>query len=297
MTTKTKTTKQLIFISDKKESESLLPLPKFGNLGEEPSRSDIDAYARWKKDVETQKAWAKRYPAFHEHYEQMKFSSEEANNEAWWLQQQDNSIRYDRPSEESQESFYLEELFGDNAYSNTDNQEKRSDSKLSEKFDTGNKFDKWSFTSGKRHYSTLSKRYYSTSGRDLPSNSKILTEFLLEKNLKPVYVYENLSEDSTKKKILEETRGLSGIYLILNKVTKDYYIGSASNNKIYTRFARHLINLSGSKVVKNAVKKYKISEFAFLVLEIFPEIVTQENNQKFMKRFNLSWKKVDAVCH
>jgi hypothetical protein len=46
MTTKTKTTKQLIFISDKKESESLLPLPKFGNLGEEPSRSDIDAYAR-----------------------------------------------------------------------------------------------------------------------------------------------------------------------------------------------------------------------------------------------------------
>ena len=138
------------------------------------------------------------------------------------------------------------------------------------------------FTSGKRHYSTLSKRYYSTSGRDLPSNSKILTEFLLEKNLKPVYVYENISEDSTKKKILEETRGLSGIYLILNKVTKDYYIGSASNNKIYTRFARHLINFSGSKVVKNAVKKYKISEFAFLVLEIFPEIVTQENNQKLL---------------
>jgi group I intron endonuclease len=214
--------------------------------------------------------------------QQKQFSSEEANNEAWWLQQQDNSIRYDRPSEESQESFYLEELFDDNPYSNTDNQEKRSDSKLSEKFDTGNKFDKSSFTSGKRHYLTLSKRYYSTSGRDLPSNSKILTEFLLEKNLKPVYVYENLSEDSTKKKILEETRGLSGIYLILNKVTKDYYIGSASNNKIYTRFARHLINLSGSKVVKNAVKKYKISEFAFLVLEIFPEIVTQENNQKLL---------------
>jgi group I intron endonuclease len=158
----------------------------------------------------------------------------------------------------------------------------KSDSKLSEKFHTGNKFDKSSFTSGKRHYSTLSKRYYSTSGRDLPSNSKILTEFLLEKNLKPVYVYENLSEDSTKKNILEETRGLSGIYLILNKVTKDYYIGSASNNKIYTRFARHLINFSGSKVVKNAVKKYKISEFAFLVLEIFPEIVTQENNKKLL---------------
>ena len=34
--------------------------------------------------------------------------------------------------------------------------------------------------------------------------------------------------------------------------------------------------------MKNAVKKYKISEFAFLVLEIFPEIVTQENNQKLL---------------
>jgi hypothetical protein len=32
------------------------------------------------------------------------------------LQQQDNNITYDKPSEESQESFYLEELFGEKPY-------------------------------------------------------------------------------------------------------------------------------------------------------------------------------------
>jgi group I intron endonuclease len=62
----------------------------------------------------------------------------------------------------------------------------------------------------------------------------------------------------------------------------DYYIGSASTNRINKRFSNHLIHLTGSKVLKNAVRKYKISEFAFLVLEIFPEIVTQENNKKLL---------------
>jgi group I intron endonuclease len=62
----------------------------------------------------------------------------------------------------------------------------------------------------------------------------------------------------------------------------DYYIGSASTNRIHTRFSNHLVHLTGSKVLKNAVKKYKISEFAFLVLELFPEIVNQENNKKLL---------------
>jgi group I intron endonuclease len=62
----------------------------------------------------------------------------------------------------------------------------------------------------------------------------------------------------------------------------DYYIGSASTNKFNKRFANHLIHLTGSKVLKNAVKKYKIGEFAFLVLEVFPEIVTKENNKNLL---------------
>jgi group I intron endonuclease len=72
------------------------------------------------------------------------------------------------------------------------------------------------------------------------------------------------------------------VYLILNKFTGDYYVGSASTDKFYTRFSKHLFNKSGSKVVKAAVNKYKISNFSFIVLEVFPEVVTQENNKNLL---------------
>jgi group I intron endonuclease len=120
------------------------------------------------------------------------------------------------------------------------------------------------------------------SQRDGLYCSKTLTDFLNEKNLKSVYSYENLELDSTKKKIQSETRNLSGIYLILNKITLDYYVGSASTNKFYARFSNHLFNLNGSKIIKAAVRKYKISEFAFIVLELFPEVVTKENNKNLL---------------
>jgi len=85
--------------------------------------------------------------------------------------------------------------------------------------------------------------------------------------------------DSTQKKIKSETLNLSGIYLILNKITLDYYIGSASTNRFFARFSNHLVNFHGSKIVKAAVRNYKISQFAFIILELFPEVVTKENNK------------------
>lgn len=128
--------------------------------------------------------------------------------------------------------------------------------------------------------SPLSKGDFSLT--QVKSSSKILIDFFKEKNLNPVYCYENLQLDYTKKKIKSETLDLSGIYLILNKVTLDYYVGSASTNKFYVRFANHLFNYNGSRIVKAAVKKYKIPEFAFIILELFPELVTKENNKKLL---------------
>jgi len=113
-------------------------------------------------------------------------------------------------------------------------------------------------------------------------NSKNLTDFFKEKNLNPLYIYENLELDSTQKNIKSETLNLSGIYLILNKITLDYYIGSASTNKFYVRFSNHLFNFHGSKIVKAAVRKYNISQFAFIILELFPEVVTKENNKNLL---------------
>jgi group I intron endonuclease len=81
--------------------------------------------------------------------------------------------------------------------------------------------------------------------------------------------------NTTRTKVLNETRGLSGIYWILNKSTLDYYVGSAYTDKINARFSNHLFNFNGSKIIKNAVKKYSISSFAFMVLELFPEIVNK----------------------
>jgi group I intron endonuclease len=125
------------------------------------------------------------------------------------------------------------------------------------------------------------KRYNSTL-IPFENYSKELIKFLKDNKLNPIYSYESLNLDSTKKKILFETRGLSGIYLILNKITFDYYIGSASTNKFYARFSNHLLNFNGSKIVKLAVKKYKLSEFSFLVLELFPEIVNKDNNKNLL---------------
>lgn len=110
----------------------------------------------------------------------------------------------------------------------------------------------------------------------------LLSEFLQEKQIKPIYIYENLHLDETRKTILKDTKNLSGIYLIFNKITGDYYIGSASTNRFYARFSNHLLYFKGSKILKNAVKKYNISNFAFLVLEIFNEIVNKENNKKLL---------------
>jgi len=112
--------------------------------------------------------------------------------------------------------------------------------------------------------------------------SQILTYFLIEKNLNPIYCYEELHLEYTRKKIQLETKSLSGIYLILNKVTLDYYIGSASTDRFYARFSNHLLYLRGSKILKLAIRKYKLDNFAFIILELFPEIVTKENNKNLI---------------
>ena len=129
------------------------------------------------------------------------------------------------------------------------------------------------------------KRQYSTaytSPLNTVKHSEVINKFLQEKYLNPVYSYENLHLESIQELIKQETKGLSGIYLILNKITLDYYIGSASTSRLFVRFSNHLIHLSGSKIVKLAVRKYKLKNFSFFILELFPDIVTKENNKQLL---------------
>ena len=158
--------------------------------------------------------------------------------------------------------------------------------KRSPKWSHSNKLDNNILLKKNKHI-LIQKRYsssvYSPSNRSY-NNSERLDNFLKEKKLDPVFLYENIDSDITRKRILSETKGLSGIYLILNKVTLDYYIGSASTDRLYSRFCNHLLYFRGSKIVKLAVTKYKLASFAFLVLELFPEVVTKENNKKLIDR-------------
>lgn len=121
--------------------------------------------------------------------------------------------------------------------------------------------------------------FYSTV---LINRSSYIKEFLKEKNLNPVFIYENICDQEIQRYIKKNSENISGIYLILNKITGDYYVGSASTNKIYSRFYRHLINFTGSKIVKLAVKKYGLANFAFIILELFPEEVNVKNNKQLL---------------
>lgn len=132
----------------------------------------------------------------------------------------------------------------------------------------------------RRYYSTSAIYSLRTDKKNKASNR--IKNFLYYKNLKPVFIYDNINEDSVRKNIAKETKGLSGIYMILNKETLSYYIGSASTDRINSRFTNHLIYFNGSKVVKNSVKKYGLHNFVFIVLELFPKIVNQENNKELL---------------
>jgi group I intron endonuclease len=124
-----------------------------------------------------------------------------------------------------------------------------------------------------RNYSTIS---------DSPATSGDLNIVIKELQLNPVYVFENLEVEITRQNVLKSTRGLSGIYMIINKTRGDYYVGSAATNRFYARFSNHLIYFRGSKIVKAAVKKYGLENFAFLILELYPNIVTKENNKELL---------------
>ena len=133
-----------------------------------------------------------------------------------------------------------------------------------------------------RGYSTIPS-FSSAEYKNIETSSpERLNTIIKELDLNPVYTFENLDSENIRTKILNDTKGLSGIYMIVNKITKDYYIGSASTNRFYSRFSNHLIYFRGSKIVKSAVKKYDLKNFAFIILELYPNVVTKENNKELL---------------
>lgn len=120
----------------------------------------------------------------------------------------------------------------------------------------------------------LSIQYESISLPIVCSNR--LLNFLDKQNIKPIIVFEDLTNPDTKKLAFRTLKPFSGIYLIVNLFNGIYYVGSAVIGNIYMRMHKHLYSKIGNILVGKAVEKYGLQNFAFLVLELVPQQDTDD---------------------
>lgn len=100
-------------------------------------------------------------------------------------------------------------------------------------------------------------RFYQQSSLESPGDPK--NNFLL--------FFENVKQ--TKSNIYSQLRNKSGIYLFINNITKDLYVGSSVN--LSKRMTSHFYHANSDKVTKivitRAMKKYKLESFSLGILE------------------------------
>lgn len=127
------------------------------------------------------------------------------------------------------------------------------------------------------------KRYYSTTSSSNDINTSTLIQNKMgDLNLDPVLIFEDLHLTSVQSHMRKELKGLTGIYMIYNKITDMYYVGSASTSRFYSRFYSHMITGSCNKHLKSAVKKYKIENFIFIILELLPTVIDVKSNKDLL---------------
>ena len=80
----------------------------------------------------------------------------------------------------------------------------------------------------------------------------------------------------SKRDIYKELKGKSGIYLFINKITNNLYVGSSVT--LSKRMAAHFFHGNSNKVTRvvlyRAMRKYKLENFSLAILEfcgpVFP---------------------------
>jgi group I intron endonuclease len=122
---------------------------------------------------------------------------------------------------------------------------------------------------------------------------------ILEKyNIKPIAIFENLQKIGAKSLAYNYLKPLSGVYLIVNLINENCYVGSAITSRLHRRLHSHLFGLSGNKHLANAVKKYRLDNFAFILLETIPGFIDSNKNKdllalenKYIKLLNPKYNK------
>jgi group I intron endonuclease len=130
-------------------------------------------------------------------------------------------------------------------------------------------------------------RNYSTFKKDITEPKNIFNEIGIE----PEIWWEDLDKGINQERIKNELKNKSGIYIIINKITHNYYIGSAKTNNLNLRFRNHLIqnNKKGSKVVRNAINKYGLNNFIYGILEFYPKLTNNNNNYEELLALETSY--------
>jgi len=132
---------------------------------------------------------------------------------------------------------------------------------------------------GKEFTSTIFDFFVNTIYCDAAEELPIIIEFSnLHKTEQLVEAYERL-------------KGLAGIYCVKNIVTGAMYIGSSIN--LALRVRSHITDSSNIHL-KNAIKKYGIMNFLFIVVELVEineELTQEENKANLLSReqFYLNW--------
>lgn len=104
---------------------------------------------------------------------------------------------------------------------------------------------------------------------------------LAKLKLEPKAVYENL-DSANKAQVQTALKSYAGVYVILNLVNGNTYVGSAITGRMGNRFHKHLFANSGNKLVYSAVQKYGLNNFAFIVADTINNVVTQEENRELL---------------
>jgi group I intron endonuclease len=106
-----------------------------------------------------------------------------------------------------------------------------------------------------------------------------LADIMEKHNIEPFAVFEDLHLSKSRDQAKDHLKYLAGIYLVVNLVDgSSFYVGSATTNRLYTRLMKHLYYLKGNSNISKDVKTFGRENFAFVILDIYPEKITDKTN-------------------